>query len=116
MPSRATFCTGEYERDYPNYQENDQKRHPGPIVLLLLLKNRATGSFVFMPRRGKDGVDSRDQTSSVIPHFKMRFDFVFGYLFASGIRQDAFQTVTNLQKHLVVLNENKKNSAVIRAL
>src|SRR5437762_8418691 len=42
----------------------------------------------------------------------MRFDFVFGYIERSNVGQRAFQAVTDLDKHLAVLNEDKKHSSI----
>jgi len=83
---------------------------------MFLLVNGGPGSFVFMPGRGKDGVDPGGQTSGIIPRFETRLDFILGDLFAKRIGQDAFQAVADLHKHLAILNENKQNDAVIPGL
>ena len=69
-----------------------------------------------MPGCGQDGVDPGGQTSGIIPRFETRLDFILGDLFAKRIRQDAFQAVADLQKHLAILNEDKQYDAVVLGL
>jgi hypothetical protein len=113
---RGSEIDGQQERD--NKNENDSEHiariRTGPIVLFAV--NCGSGSFVFVPGRGKDGVDPRGQASGIIPRFETRLNFILGDLFANGIRQDAFQPVSHLDKHLSVLSENEHHHAVVLVL
>src|SRR5580692_1998839 len=65
---------------------------------------------------GYDGVDSRRQASGIIPVFELRLDLVLRDLFAKSVRQRPFQSVTDLDEHLTVLDEDKKRHAVVLEL
>lgn len=73
-------------------------------------------AFVFSLHGGQNRLNTSSATAIVIAHLKARRDLFVNDAFADRIGQDAFQSVTNLQKHLVVLGENEKHRTVVIVL
>jgi hypothetical protein len=74
--------------------------------------NGSSRSFVFAANRLQDRIDPRRDPAFVIAVPKMRFDFVFGNVERGDVGQRPLQAVANLDKHLAVLNEHKKDRAI----
>jgi hypothetical protein len=77
------------------------------------LRDRPPGPFIFILGRRQNGIHPGGQSARIILRLKTRFDFILRDLLARRIRQNALQTVTHLNEHLPVLNEHKKNNAIV---
>ena len=80
------------------------------------LRNSLSRSLVLAANRLKDRIDSDRDPAFVIAAAKMRLDFVFGDVERGYVGQRSFQTVTDLDKHLAVLNEHEKDNAIATLL
>ena len=74
----------------------------------LTVRHRHPVPLVFTLGGGEDGLHARRQAALIITGLETRGNLLVQNPFAKRIRQYAFQSVTDLQKHLVVLH--KRNS------
>ena len=74
--------------------------------------NGFSRSLVFAPNCFENRIDSDGQASLVVVGSKSRFDLEFGYVETGGIWKRAFQTVTDLDKHFAVLNEDEEDGSI----
>ena len=85
-------------------------------VVCLALSHGRAGAFIFAFRGGHNGLHARSQTSIEIVVVKTRRNLFINDTLAQRIGQHAFQSVTHLHKHLMILNKNKKDHAVVLVL
>ncbi len=83
---------------------------------LLLLRHSCSVPFVFTLGRSNDRLHTRRQTSIKITGLEARGNLLVNDPLANRVGQDAFQSVADLQKHFVILHENKKHRAVVFVL
>src|SRR4029077_8896525 len=82
----------------------------------MLFGNRLPSSLVLAADRLKDQIDPSRQPGLVIPIPEKRFDAPFGDIECSCVRQGALQSITNLDKHLAVLDEHEEHRAIATLL
>jgi hypothetical protein len=83
----------------------------GPTV-----RHRRSGSLVFALRRRENCLHARRQAAVKIAGLETRRNLLVNDSLAKRIGQDAFQSVADLQKHLVVLHENEQHRPVVFVL
>ena len=77
------------------------------------LCNRTSGPLVFAFGCSHDGQHARGEAAAVIAGFEARGDLFVDNSLGQRIRQNAFETVTDLQKHFAILDEHEEDCAVV---
>lgn len=83
---------------------------------VIALGHRRARPFVFALNGGQNRLYARSTAAIKIAVVKTRRDLLVNNPFAKRIRQHGFQSIADLQKHLVALDKNKKHRAVVSIL
>ena len=81
-----------------------------------LFRHRRSGSLVFALGRRENCLHACRQAAVEVAGLETRRDLLVNDAFAKRIGQDAFQSVADLQKHLVVLHKNEEHRPVVFVL
>ena len=79
----------------------------------LAIGDGGAGSFIFAFGRSDDGLNPGGKSTVIIARLETRRNLLVNNPFAKGIGQHPFQSVADLQKHFVILNENEERRPVI---
>jgi hypothetical protein len=79
---------------------------------MALSGDRLSRSFVLATNRLAGQIDPRRDAALIIPSPKKRFDVAFSDIEGCRVRKRAFQAITNLDKHLAILDEHKEHDPV----
>ena len=81
-----------------------------------MFRHRRSVSPIFTFDRRENRLHSRRQAAVKVAGPETRRDFLVNDAFAKRIGQDAFESVTDFQKHFVVLDKNEEHRPVVFAL
>jgi len=79
---------------------------------MTLFGSRFSRSFIFAANGLENRIDSDGEAALIVIVSEVRLDLVFRDVKAGHVGQRTFQPVADLDKHLAVLNEHKKNDAI----
>src|ERR1043165_6423468 len=109
---RPARPSGDAEENYEAGHDDKQPDRRGIIPAPC----RPAGPLVFASDRLQDAVNSRANPPFVIALLKARLDLLFDDPFGGHIRQRALQSVPPFYPHFPVLDEYKKNRAIVLRL
>src|SRR6185369_2680210 len=101
-------------------QEEERRRAAGnPAAAAAALRagsDGRAGALVLALRRRDHRVDAGLDAARVVAGPEARQDFLFLDLVRESVRQDAFQSVADLDAHLAVVHEDEQDRAIVLPL
>jgi len=79
---------------------------------MALFGNRFSRSFVFAADGFADQINSSSEATLITAASKQRLDLALGNVECCRVRQRAFQSIADLDKHLAILGEHKEHHAI----
>src|SRR5436309_2168272 len=111
MAVTASFSDHARNNDQHN-NKNDEGQPTENAAAALSFGSSFTGSFIFATDRFADQIDACRQPSLIIASPKQWLDMTLSDVECRRVRQRAFHAVADLDNHLAVLDERKKNHTI----